>query len=486
MIIVSITGPSHEDALRQIRTSRRYADLFEFRLDLLGNPDARLLLRAAGRPVIATCRPVWEGGAFRDDEDRRIQILLEACRNGAAFVDLELRADQSAYRLLRLTRIPLILSFHATHGESPDLADLYTRFRRRDAAILKFAYVATDAWQMIHAIEFLRRARSDHQKAIAIGMGQPGEATRILYKKFGGWATYAGTEDGRTSAPGQLSGRVLREVFRAHELRPNTRVIGLIGNPVGHSRGIFLHNAVFRRFRQNAVYCRFEVSDLGRFMSRVAPLCHGFSVTLPHKEAMARHVQRLAPSAEGIGAVNTVVRRSGVWLGANTDAAAALDAIEDRRKVRGLRVLILGAGGAARAIAHETHRRHGNIILANRTRQRALMLAREVGAEVIPLRDVRRARFDVLVNATSVGMWPRVSLSPVPDIPLKGKIVFDAVFNPPMTLLLRRARRRGATTITGMEMYVHQAVDQVHLFIRRTAEPGYLRKILEETFRRPR
>jgi 3-dehydroquinate dehydratase/shikimate dehydrogenase len=193
---------------------------------------------------------------------------------------------------------------------------------------------------------FLERASRDRQKAIAVAMGAPGEASRILYRVLGGWATYAAPEQGDPSAPGQLSASTLRSVFHAHERTKRTRVFGLVGNPVGQSKGIYIHNPIYRSAGYDGVYVRFQVADLGRFMKEMGPSLSGCSVTLPHKREMLRYCSSLSPGAAAIGAVNTIVRKKGGWHGANTDAEGALEAIGMRISVEGKRLVIVGAGGA--------------------------------------------------------------------------------------------------------------------------------------------
>jgi 3-dehydroquinate dehydratase / shikimate dehydrogenase len=486
MIIVSLTGPSLTDVQRQIRASRPFADLFEFRLDLINAKDLTRVLSLSVVPFIATCRPVWEGGAFRGREEERVAILRSACEAGASFVDIEFRAGARALELLRLAagHTRYIVSHHFPEGKIPRVAQVYNMLRSSGADVIKMAFVASDSYHNAVAIDFLTLARRDRQKAVAIAMGEEGEPSRILYRKFGGWATYAATEDGMSAAPGQIAASELKRIYRADTLTPSTRVYGVIGRPLGHSKGVYVHNALFRTMGKDSVYCKFVVADLGRFMKRMAPHLHGFSVTIPHKQRVMRYLDSIDVTARTIGAVNTVVRRIGRLAGTNTDAPGALDAIEVRMPVAGKTMLIVGAGGAARAIAFEAKRRGANVRITNRTAARSRRLARELGAESVSMNDAGEA--DILVNATSVGMTPHAAVSPVPRRLIRARLVFDAVYNPPVTKLLRDAKQKKARTISGMEMFVNQGARQSRLWTGQEPDVALMRRILHARLGGPR
>jgi shikimate dehydrogenase len=247
--------------------------------------------------------------------------------------------------------------------------------------------------------------------------------------------------------------------------------------PLGQSKGMYMHNAAFGNPR--AVYCRFPVAQLKPFVRHIVPMLHGFSVTLPHKEKIMQYVDRVDSTTRAIGAVNTVVRRGGQLVGTNTDAPGALDAIERTGSVQGKTVLIVGAGGAARAVAYEAVRRGARVLIANRHMARARRLALEVGALAIPVAKIPRAEFDILANTTPAGMTPDVTAIPVPPSTLGGKIVFDAVYNPPLTRLLREARARGSRIVPGTAMYVNQAAEQSRLYTGRRPSKALLRRALE-------
>ncbi len=450
--------------------------MIELRLDLIGPRHLPLLLSACPKPAVVTCRTRLEGGAFRGSESDRIAILHAALNLGAAYIDIELGAFSRVKETIDLKRV--IVSAHFFGGRTRDVKSLYRRMKATHAGVLKFAYSASDSWKMVDVLTFLELANRDGRKAIAIAMGEAGEPSRILYKNLGGWATYAAAEVGPEAAPGQVTGRTLRRVYRAPALTRRTKVFGVIGNPVRQSKGIYLHNALFHNDHLNDVYVRFPVVDVGRFMKVIAPRLSGFSVTVPHKEKNMHYLSSVSGDVATIQAANTVLVRGKRFVGENTDAPGALDAIEARLAVRGKHMLILGAGGAARAIVHEAIKRGCAVTIANRTGSRAQQLARATGARSIAWKEMVRQRFDIIVNTTSVGMIPHINRSPISPREITAQVVFDVVYNPPITKLLRDAQRRGATIIPGTEMYINQAARQYVLYTGRTPSLAVMKRAL--------
>lgn len=468
------------DALMQVAGSSKYADMFEFRLDLIPQPNIARLLNSTRKPRIVTCRPEWEGGSFMGAERKRIEMLEMASAFGADYVDIELNVNPRTLQefIRRKKDTKVIVSVHLFDADLFDVTKIYKALVATGADVLKFAFTSRDAADNHLAFRFLSLAKQDAQKAVSIAMEECGEASRALYRKFGGWATYASPEAGAGVLPGQIPARELKDLYRADRLTSSTKIYGVIGHPLGQSKGVYLHNPLFRRAGRNAVYCRFPVTDLDRFMKFVAPFLSGFSVTIPHKQSIIKHLDAIDPTAKAIGAVNTVIRRGGKLCGTNTDATGALDAIERVTKVKGKRVLVIGGGGAARAIAYEAKRRGAEVLIANRTERKAKLLAKEFGVRMVRMAELRWADFDILVNATSVGMFPHVDESPVPKAILKRKTIFDAVYNPPMTRLLREAKRVGARVIQGTEMYLNQAALQSELHTGVKPKAATMRKLI--------
>lgn len=480
MIIVSVTGPTMTDALRQMRKSRRWADIFELRLDLIRDLEIFSLLDGTDRPRIVTCRPRWEGGQFTGSEDSRMAVLKECAAYGAEFIDVELRGGRGIVEEVRKVSpsVRIIVSFHSDAVPS-SAREAYRMFAGCGGDIVKWAYPAADSPDIRFARGFLQIAKRGKQKAIAVAMGEAGEASRILYRVFGGWATYASPEGGPEAAAGQLSASFLVDVCRANMLTARTRVFGLLGNPVVQSGGMSLHNAFFRIRRADAVYVRFRTTDLAGFFRHVLPLLEGCSVTIPFKESVAARVRRRDPEVLAIGAANTLYLAGGEWRVANSDASAGLDAIERRSRVRGKTILVLGAGGAARALAYEGRRRGARVVIANRTARRAVAAARQLGIRAVPWNRIADVQYDILVNATPVGMFPRADKTPLSrKLHRAGTLVFDAIARPRSTRLLQEAKQAGASVIGGREMFLRQAARQQRLFLGKRVDIEILRRAM--------
>jgi 3-dehydroquinate dehydratase / shikimate dehydrogenase len=491
MIIASIVGPGYREAIRQIAQVSGAADMLELRFDLIGPKDLkRVVAGAAGRPLIATCRPVRQGGTFSGSEKERLEVLREAVRCGVSYIDIEvdvIAANRHDFNELSPS-LKVVCSHHLMPGERINVRGEFRRLTRYAPDVVKFAYHASDSHACRFVFEFLDLARAEGIRAIAIAMGPAGEATRILYRKFGGWATFASSGGGKESAPGQLSAADLKNVFRANRLNRRTRVYGLVGNPVHQSKGAYLHNGQFERSGVNAVYCRFLTTDLRKFVRHVAPILHGMSVTIPHKERMVRYLDTMDSRVRATGAVNTVLCRKGRLIGSNTDAAAALDTIEKASKVSGRTVLVVGAGGAARAVAYEARVRGAAVTVAGRTDARVRALARQLRVSWIPWDRFRHARgrvADIVVNTTPVGMAPQTGKSAVPRGICRGIVAVDAIYNPPLTRFLREARAMGSRTVSGMEWFIAQALLQSRAFGVEHPDGALMRRIFEIRSRKP-
>jgi len=324
-------------------------------------------------------------------------------------------------------------------------------------------------------------------------MGECGQISRILAPRFGSFLTFAAMEIGRESAPGQLEAAALHQLYRFREIRPETRIYGVVGNPVGHSMSPHIHNAAFEDQGLDAVYVPFLVNDVTEFLRAFRGIgVNGYSITIPHKEASIPSLDQVDSLAARIGAVNTIVERDGELHGSNTDLSAAIGAIEDQLRelgdsspepLRGKKVVIIGAGGAGRGIAFGVKERGGELTVANRTKSRAARVAAEVGCRGLSLRALFKEGIDadVLINASSVGMHPKVDETPVPKEMLKpSTLVFDAVYNPIETRLLKEAADLGCPTVTGFEMFVRQAVAQFELWTGQDAP----RELMAEVVRR--
>jgi 3-dehydroquinate dehydratase/shikimate dehydrogenase len=347
--------------------------------------------------------------------------------------------------------------------------------------------------------------RNQTGPTIALAMGEKGFISRLLAAKYGGFLTFAAMSAARASAPGQPTIAQLKELYRFGAQGPDTKVFGIVGSPVSHSRSPLIHNAAFAHTGFDGVYVPLLVDSLPDFLAAFGGPgwgLEGLSVTIPHKEAAAAAAASADPVAARVGAVNTLIRQpGGGYRGYNTDMSAAIGAIERRlaaasggasssggsgdSPLAGRTFVVVGAGGAGRALAFGAAAKGARVLIANRSGARAEELAAAVGpsAAAVPWEDLQAGRVtgDVLGNSTSVGMAPGVEESPVPAAALAGfKLVFDAVYTPRATRLLRDAAAAGCATVDGVEMFVGQAVAQFELFTGGPAPAALMERVLTD------
>ena len=445
-------------ALRATRTA-------ELRLDWLsgdGEMDKFLARLERQRPhatLIATCRRVEAGGKFRGTIAQQLVHLAAAVRSGCAWYDLEIESS---------SQCPAeVLDVLLGEGRRIASAHFFKRSPRnlqRVAADLgqgkpDAVKIAVQCDSLGRSLDVLRLARG-RKTIIAVPMGDVALPARVLALREGSALAYAPVEN--ATAPGQATLDALKNLYRADKLRRKTRVYGVIGNPIGHSLSPVLQNTGFQARRMDAVFLPFLVRDLRDFLLSIERLgIAGFSVTLPHKQAILRHLDDCDPMAAAIGAVNAVVVRGGGKLyGYNTDYVGVLRALEQRIPLRGSRALIFGAGGAARAVAFALAQSGASVCVCARRAQAAKELARAVGGEVVERPRLRREFFDAIVNATPVGMYPAAHRSPLEARELNCRLVFDLIYRPRVTTLMQLAARRGIETVSGVEMFVAQGTAQ--------------------------
>ncbi|MDX1948341.1 MAG: shikimate dehydrogenase [Pirellulaceae bacterium] len=444
--------------------------LVELRLDYLQTPpNLKRLLPERPCPVIVTCRREKDGGRWTKDEDTRQMLIRQAIVSGVEYIDLE---DDIAGSIPRFGKTKRIVSYHNFQETPEDLQALHTRLAGLNADIVKIATLAHSPHDNLRLLRLIKTARVP---TVAICMGEFGQPSRILAGKFGAPLTYATFNVERAMAPGQLSYQQMKEIYHYEQLNAETEVYGVIADPVAHSLSPLIHNVAFAQLKLNKVYVPLRVrrEDLAQFSSDAKELgIKGLSVTIPHKEEMLQYLQREEAATKEIGACNTVVFREEGLFGYNTDYRAAMGALdqvfggeEESSGLRDKTVLLLGAGGAARAIAVGLARRKARIVIASRTKARAEELAKRVNAEAVEWEMRHSVLANLVVNCTPIGMHPNVDESPVASSYLRhDMVVFDTVYNPEQTLLIKHARDAGSKLITGVEMFVGQAALQFKLF----------------------
>jgi 3-dehydroquinate dehydratase/shikimate dehydrogenase len=491
-LCVSLTQNSPETMLAAMHGLPRSVGMAELRLDHLWQHEDHInlaalerLCKGKDRPIIATFRPAREGGKYQGQEDKRLAVLRHAANLGADFVDIELDSVAALGSLPGTTR--RIVSYHNFEGTPPNIEEICLRARALGADVTKIAVRATDCADTLPILNLLRK-HARQAPTIALSMGEEGMPTRVLSAKLGAFLTYACISKKAAAAEGQVPYNEMDEMYRFRRIGPQTPVYGVVANPVCHSMSPAIHNAAFAALGMDAVYLPFKVTDCARFLAGYEAYdLRGLSVTIPHKETMVRLMDEVDEVTRRIGALNTVAIRGGRRCGSNTDVAAAIESLESAAQRAGLvplkarTVMLLGAGGAARAIAYGLAGRVGRLIIANRTVSRGEKLATELGATACGLDEIARFKADILVNTTSVGMHPNVNETPVPAAQLrKGMVVFDAVYNPIETRLLHEAKEAGCVTASGFDWFVAQAAAQFETWTGKPAPRDRMAQVVRE------
>lgn len=468
-ICTTITAPTMA-VLRARRDASPSADLVELRLDSVSDPEVAGALQGRRQPVVITCRPTWEGGSFRGSEEERQRLLAEALAAGAEYVDLEWRADFTRDLMASTRGRRVVISHHDFAGVPSDLDDRLTAMCATGAEVVKLAAQVPALGACAQLLDVGRRFGGE-QSLVLLGMGRQGFVTRALAARFGSCWTYAGSE----AALGQIPIDQMLGEYRFRQVTASTAVYGLMGAPLSHSVSPAMHNAAFAAAGLDAVYVPFEAGDVDDFFALAPALdVRGVSVTIPFKRDCLSRADQVDEVARTAGAVNTLKREGDRWLGTNTDVEGFLAPLADR-SLAGARVAILGAGGAARAVATALAGTGARVSVRARKLDAAIAVAHLADGASGPLPPAP-GTWDILVNTTPVGMFPHVDRSPVPAGALGGGLVYDLVYNPPVTRLLAEAAAAGCETIGGLDMLVAQARAQFRWWTDREADGAVMKE----------
>ncbi len=464
-----------------VRLGVRETPTVELRLDWLKNDNEREKFlgwlkreKFGATTFVATCRRRAGGGEFAGDVEAELYWLMRARDAGCKWCDLELETlRELPQQSVRGYAVPgkVMLSIH-DFRRTPKLAKRMGVASGGGVDAIKIAAMANT---IADSVRLLKLARGTRQ-IVAVPMGEVGLPGRILALREGSVLAYAPV--GAVTAPGQVSLRELKELYRAHQLTQKTAVYGVIGSPIGHSLSPLMHNTGYVAAGRDAVFLPFLVEKLQDFLEAITEFgVRGFSVTLPHKQSVFRVLDDCEPVAEKIGAVNTVtVRRDGSLYGSNTDYLGVLRALEKKMSLRGKRVLIFGAGGVARAAAFAVATAGAEALVCARRETAARTLAKAVKGGVVKRAALRGEKFDVMVNSTPVGMHPQEGISPLAASELNCSLVFDLIYRPLQTKLLEMAAAKGLQTLSGLEMFVAQGVAQWEWWMKQKAPEAEMRE----------
>jgi 3-dehydroquinate dehydratase/shikimate dehydrogenase len=453
----------------------------ELRLDWLEtDAERRRFLNGLRRHVsrtatfLATCRRKEGGGKFRGDIARQLDWLKQAREAGCRWCDIEMETFRELPDgFLRAYPVPprILLSIH-DFKRMPKLPKRIVVSEHGQVDAVKIAAHARTIADSVRLLKVAWRSRN----LVAVPMGEVGLPARLLALREGSELSYAPVEE--ATAPGQISLKEMLQLYRPHLLTRLTRVYGVIGDPIGHSLSPLLHNTGFATRGVNAVYLPFLVQQLGDFLKAVPDFgVKGFSVTIPHKRAILKHLKECEPLAAEIGAVNTVVvQRDGSLYGCNTDYVGVLRALQRKMRIADSRVLILGAGGSARAAAFALARAGAQVSICARRENAAKELASAVGGEAVPRRALRTQSFDAILNATPIGMHPHEGISPLSVHELQCGIVMDLIYRPETTKLLESAAQKGIATVSGVNMFLAQGFAQWEIWTGKRAPEAAMRR----------
>lgn len=486
MICVSLGRTRHSAFLEGHKLlAEKKAELVELRVDWMRKrPDIGRLLADRPTPVVVTCRRREDKGLWKGTEEQRQTLLREAIIGGAEYVDIE---EDIAASIPRYGDTRRIVSYHNFDETPVDLDGIYQRMAKCDPDVIK---IVTMANSPLDNVRLLQLAEQADIPTVAFCMGEMGLPSRVLCARTGAPFTYAGFSREREMAPGQLTYEEMRFLYRFDRITSSTKVFGVLGDPIAHSLSPLLHNTAFRKQKFDGVYLPLRVpadqfSDTLKAFEALG--IDGYSVTIPHKQAALEFADQPDIQADLIGASNTLFRRDGVWHATNTDYDAIVETLEEalgaertaEPVLKDKRVLILGAGGVARAAACAMQQQGASVVITNRTKARAKELAAEMGCLTVPWENRGAEKLDVLINCTSVGMQPNVNESPYEQHWLhESMVVFDTVYTPENTLLLKHAQERGCVTASGIQMFVRQAAKQFSLFSGTDAPLDYMTETL--------
>jgi 3-dehydroquinate dehydratase/shikimate dehydrogenase len=495
---VAIQAGSAAEMIERAETALQDARFLEFRLDALPEPAAAIdairefLTGRRDIVVIATCRRRPNGGNFDADLAAELDLLTQAAEAGCQMVDLEVESAEEAKseqleefrNRLRESGTALLISFHDFNCT----ADLEKAANRIEAFRPEFVKVVSTAISLVDNLAVLQliEERSLSAQMVGIAMGEEGIVSRVLGPRAGAAFTFAAANHGAETAPGQITARTLRDLYRVEDLDQATRIFGVAGNPIANSLSPLMQNTAFRRESVNAVLMPLKVHAVAELLTllRELPLA-GAAVTMPFKLEVLPFLANMDPLTQRIGACNTLrTGADGKLYGFNTDVAGVVRPLEKRLKLKGARIGVLGAGGAARAAVFGLQDKGAEVFIVNRTHETAVALAKEAKAHAIKHNQLAKHSFDALINSTPCGMRGAKETMPIAEDELNAALVFDMVYNPLETPFLKLAHSRGIPVISGLEMFVQQGARQFEIWTGKPAPETEMQRVVELELRR--
>lgn len=491
-ICIPITAITSEQALIDLKLAEKYTDLIELRIDYIKDINEEnlksLLKNEQTKKIIVTCRPKNLCGNFEGSEDKRISLLKKAIELNADYIDIEIEANKEEIKNIinnKNVNTKIIISYHNLK-ENPSLEELnkkYNEIKELNPDLVKIVTFANSINDNFIIFDLLKNKND----LIAFCMGVRAQISRILAPKYGSKITFASLEEGKESASGQISIEEMKNVYNIGLINENTNVLGVIGEFAENSMSKYMHNASFKEKKLNFAYLPFKVNrkELADFIKNFRKFnFKGSSVTVPHKIEVIKYIDKIDDTAKKIGAVNTIVNKNGELIGYNTDCYGAVESLKEKTELKDKKVLVIGAGGAARAIIYGLKKENADVIIINRSIDKAKLLAEEFKINYEKFDNMGKLikNNEIVINATSIGMVPNTSESVIKEedflVPkynnknfFEKKIFMDIVYKPTETKLVKLARKNNLEVITGDRMLVHQAIGQFKLWTNQ--EPDF-------------
>jgi 3-dehydroquinate dehydratase/shikimate dehydrogenase len=487
-LCVAVMGSNADGMMEKAESLARDNTFIELRLDYISQPGLaipkikRFTEYHPHMMVIATCRRAVNGGKFRGSVASQLDILSKAAAAGCQLVDVELESASACKgnQLQQLrSRAALVLSHHdfrATRKLDETLAKM-TVF---PADFYKLVGTATTLYDNVVLMKFLEK-QSDKYSLVGMCMGEQGIISRVLGVRAGSAFTFASVSDEEKTAPGQVTAQELRNTYRIDQVDAATRMYGVVGDPVAHSLSPAIMNAAMRRENVNGVYLALHAKSLKDLLACVRDIpINGLSITMPYKEQILKHLDKTDPWTTRIGACNTVVRaQDGKLYGFNTDVNGVVRPLETRLRLQGAKILVLGAGGAARAAVFGLKERGADVYILYRTPAPAQNLAKQARAKAINRTQLKKMEFEVIINATPVGMEGNRDPLLLSEQELKTKFFFEMVYTPAETKMVKMARARGIHVILGAEMFVQQGARQFEIWTGKPAPLTEMQRVVD-------
>jgi len=472
-ICIPITAKTIDEAIIELKETEKLVDLIELRIDYIKDIDQnklKKLLENKNKKIIVTCRRKSLCGNFEGNEEDRINLLKSAIKLNSDFVDLEIDTDRDVIKNIIENKgnSKIIVSYH-NFKETPDseeLNNIYNEIKKSNPDLIKivtFAKSINDNFKIFELLE-------GKENLISLCMGLRGQVSRILAPKYGSKITFTSLKENKESAAGQISIKEMKNVYNIGMINDETKVLGVIGEFAENSMSKYMHNAVFKEDNLNLVYMPFKVrkEELKEFIKNFREFdFKGSSVTIPHKVDINKYIDEIDETAEKIGAVNTIVNKNGKLIGYNTDYYGAVQALKEKTQLSNEKILVIGAGGGARAVIYGLKKENSEITITNRTINNAESLAKEFNVNFDDIKNMKKliGNKDIIINTTSVGMNPNINESIIKENEFsEGKLVMDIVYKPVNTKLIKLAKKAKCNVITGDRMLIYQAIKQFSLW----------------------